>query len=155
MNTDNFQGGENFDLHSFLVSAGRSLNLAQRIDRFRQFREESRCHGRLYLRTIASAADREVLVLDPDTSEPRKMLMFGSNNYLGLANHPHVKARAAEALRDWGAGVAGPPLLNGDTRLHRELEERLAAFKHAEAAMLFSAGYGSQSFIAQAICFCW
>jgi hypothetical protein len=75
------------------------------------------------------SADREVSVLDPVTGTPRRMLMFGSNNYLGLANHPYVREHVIRAIGAYGAGIGGPPLLNGTTRLHRELELRLAALK--------------------------
>jgi glycine C-acetyltransferase len=71
------------------------------------------------------------------------MLMFGSNNYLGLANHPYVKEKVRQAIEKFGAGIGGPPLLNGYTSLHRELEERLAALKGAEDALIFSSGYGA------------
>jgi glycine C-acetyltransferase len=134
-----------------MVSGGK-LGLAQRIDRFQQFMDTSvNCQRQLYLRTVVSAADREVLVTDPYSTEPRKMLMFGSNNYLGLANHPRVRERAMKALRDFGAGVAGPPLLNGYTSLHRELEERLSAFKRTEDTLLFSTGYSANIGIATAL----
>jgi glycine C-acetyltransferase len=73
----------------------------------------------------------------------RDVLMFGSNNYLGLANEPFVVERTIEAIREFGIGCGGPPLLNGYTRLHRQLEEKLAAIKHCEAALLFPSGYSA------------
>jgi glycine C-acetyltransferase len=94
-------------------------------------------------RCVTSASDREVTVVDPFTRQERRMLMFGSNNYLGLATHPRVRERAMEAIREYGIGVGGPPLLNGTTALHRELEERLAALKGSEDSVLFSSGYGA------------
>jgi glycine C-acetyltransferase len=97
----------------------------------------------LCMREIVSAADREVTVVDPYTGLPGRMLMFGSNNYLGLANHRVVKERALLAVGKYGAGIGGPPLLNGMTKLHRELEERLAALKRCEDAMIFSSGYAA------------
>jgi glycine C-acetyltransferase len=69
--------------------------------------------------------------------------MFGSNNYLGLANHPRVREHAMNTIRTFGTGIAGPPLLNGYTCLHRELESRLAALKGNEDALLFSSGYNA------------
>ncbi len=93
--------------------------------------------------TGMSEADRSVIVEDPSTGRRKSMLMFGSNNYLGLAAHPYVKEAASRALWEYGAGVGGPPLLNGYTGLHHELEERLAALKGCESAMLFSSGYGA------------
>ncbi|MGZ3974908.1 MAG: aminotransferase class I/II-fold pyridoxal phosphate-dependent enzyme [Flavisolibacter sp.] len=94
-----------------------------------------------YLRTIVSAADREVLVEDRITGGLRRMLMFASNNYLGLANHPHVAKRVKAAIAEYGCGIGGPPLLNGYIKLVEEAEERLAALKGQEAALLFSSGF--------------
>src|SRR5687768_13323266 len=86
-----------------------------------------------YLRTVASAADREVLVEDPLSGTHRIMLMFASNNYLGLANHPLVNKRVREAVKKYGSGIGGPPLLNGYNKLIAETEERLAALKGQES----------------------
>jgi len=144
MKTDgSYQGGENFDLRDVLLN-GRSLPLQDRTSFFQQFlqglrqREENLC-----MRCINSPSDREVSILDPVSGKERTMLMFGSNNYLGLATHPHVVKMAADALKMYGAGLGGPPLLNGYTSLHRELEERLAALKGTEDAMIYSSGYGA------------
>jgi glycine C-acetyltransferase len=94
-----------------------------------------------YLRSIVSAAGREVLVKDPSTGSLRNMLMFASNNYLGLANHPHVKLAVKKAIDEYGCGIGGPPLLNGYIKLVAETEHRLAALKGQEAGMLFSSGF--------------
>jgi 7-keto-8-aminopelargonate synthetase-like enzyme len=67
--------------------------------------------------------------------------MLGSNNYLGLANHPKVKEAAAVALAKYGSGAAGSRLLNGTLDLHVELEARLAAFTRREAALTFPTGF--------------
>lgn len=96
----------------------------------------------LHLRVVLSPMDREVIVRDYDGVE-RPMLMFGSNNYLGLANHPYVKGRVRAALDAFGAGVGGPPLLNGYSALHCELEARLAAWEGQEDALLYGSGYGA------------
>jgi glycine C-acetyltransferase len=69
--------------------------------------------------------------------------MFGSNNYLGLANHPYIKEYVCRMIQKYGAGIGGPPLLNGYTALHHELEERLAHLKGAEDVLIFSSGYGA------------
>ena len=138
-----YRGGENFDLREMLLR-GRHMRLTDRTRFFGGFLRDLEEHGELLTRRcIASAADREVLVADPVTGVARPMLMFGSNNYLGLATHPHLRARAEAALREFGAGVGGPPLLNGYTTLHRELERRLAALKGAEDALVFASGYAA------------
>jgi len=71
----------------------------------------------------------------------KKFIMFGSNNYLGLANDPRMKAAAIDAVRKFGTGVAGSRFLNGNTVLHMELERKLAAFKGREAALVYATGY--------------
>jgi len=67
--------------------------------------------------------------------------MLGSNNYLGLTNHPEIKEAAAQALRKYGTGTAGSRFLNGTLDIHVELEERLAAFMQRDAAVCFSTGF--------------
>lgn len=136
-------GGENFDLRDIL-SQGRELGFEERIGFFSGWINGLFDRGEsLHLRIIDSPVDREVTVLDRYTGERRKMLMFGSNSYLGLTNHPYVQEQVKRAVDEYGAGVAGPPLLNGYTSLHRELEERLSAFKEAEDTVLFHSGYGT------------
>ncbi len=138
-----YQGGESFDAREVLL-AGRNLSFAQRVNYFSQLlTQQFANHESLYMRLIASPADREVEVMDAATGRPRKMLMFGSNNYLGLANHQHVLEEVRKAMDEYGVGIGGPPLLNGHTRLHRELQERLSALKHAEDTVIFPTGYSA------------
>jgi len=138
-----YHGGENFDLRDILLK-GRTLRLEERTAFFQEFLGSMRERGEnSCMRCINSPADREVEVVDPATWRRRAMLMFGSNNYLGLATHPYVQKKAQEAIEEFGIGLGGPPLLNGYTTLHRSLEERLAALKGTEDAMVFSSGYGA------------
>ncbi|NWG00505.1 MAG: pyridoxal phosphate-dependent aminotransferase family protein [Thermoanaerobaculaceae bacterium] len=88
-----------------------------------------------YFRTIASAQDPVV------TMDGREVVMLGSNNYLGLTNHPEVKEAAREAIAKYGTGCAGSRFLNGTLDIHVQLEERLAAFMHKPAAVTFSTGF--------------
>jgi len=71
----------------------------------------------------------------------RKVLMFGSNDYLGLITHPRVKEAAAQAIKKYGSGCSGSRLLNGTLDLHIKLEDELAAFVHKEAAIIFGTGF--------------
>jgi 8-amino-7-oxononanoate synthase len=71
----------------------------------------------------------------------REVLLLCSNDYLGLAADPRVREAAAEAALRWGAGSGASRLISGNMAPHRELEERLAAFKGYERALLFGAGY--------------
>jgi 8-amino-7-oxononanoate synthase len=70
---------------------------------------------------------------------------FASNDYLGLASHPDVIATAVRATRDFGAGPGASRLVAGTQRPHRELEEKLAGFKHTEAALVFGNGYATST----------
>jgi 8-amino-7-oxononanoate synthase len=71
----------------------------------------------------------------------RKVLMFGSNDYLDLITHPEVKEAAAEALRKYGSGCSGSRLLNGTLDVHVKVEAALAAFVRKEAAIIFGTGF--------------
>jgi glycine C-acetyltransferase/8-amino-7-oxononanoate synthase len=70
-----------------------------------------------------------------------EVLLLCSNNYLGLADHPKVREAAADAAQRYGAGSGASRLISGSMTLHRLLEDRLAAFKGTEAALLFGSGY--------------
>jgi len=70
-----------------------------------------------------------------------RLIMIGSNNYLGLTTHPKVRQAAIEATRRYGTSCTGSRFLNGTLELHLELERRLAAFMGTEAALVFSTGY--------------
>jgi len=71
----------------------------------------------------------------------RKFIMIGSNNYVGLTNHPKVKEAAIEAVRKYGTSCTGSRFLNGTLDLHLELEARLAEYTGMEAALVFSTGF--------------
>jgi len=73
--------------------------------------------------------------------EGRKMIMAGSNNYLGLTADPRVKKAAIDAIEKYGTGCSGSRYLTGTLDLHNQLEERLAAFMGKEACLLYSTGY--------------
>ncbi|HVR05975.1 MAG TPA: aminotransferase class I/II-fold pyridoxal phosphate-dependent enzyme, partial [Solirubrobacteraceae bacterium] len=73
--------------------------------------------------------------------EGRAVLLLCSNDYLGLADHPRVREAAAEAALRLGAGAGASRLVSGTMAIHRNLEQRLAAFKGREAALLFGSGY--------------
>lgn len=88
-----------------------------------------------YFRAISSEQDPEVLI------NGKKVLMFGSNCYTGLVNHPKVKEAAIEAIKKYGTGCAGSPFLNGTLDIHKELEARLAAYVGKEDAMIYSTGF--------------
>lgn len=138
-----YLGGENFDLRDILLR-GRRLPLSDRVNFFGEFLDGLLSHKQmLHLRCISSPSDREVDVFDEYLGITKKMLMFGSNNYLGFANHPYIKEYVRKAIEKYGIGIGGPPLLNGYTKIHRELEERLAALKGAEDSLIFSSGYGA------------
>jgi 8-amino-7-oxononanoate synthase len=71
----------------------------------------------------------------------KRVLMFGSNNYLGLTRHPFVVDAATRAVLKYGTSMTGSRLLNGSTHMHEELERRIANFLRKEAALVFTTGY--------------
>lgn len=89
-----------------------------------------------YFRAISSEQDTEVIM------NGKKVLMFGSNSYMGLTNHPKVIEAAVEATKKYGTGLAGSPFLNGTLTIHKDLEARLADYVGKKDAMLYSTGFG-------------
>lgn len=88
-----------------------------------------------YFRPISSEQDTSVII------NGKRVLMFGSNAYLGLTNHPKVKEAAVEATKKYGTGMAGSRFLNGTLDIHEELEHRLAKFVGKDEAIVFSTGF--------------
>jgi 8-amino-7-oxononanoate synthase len=88
-----------------------------------------------YFQPIDTASETEVYI------NGKKMIMIGSNNYLGLTTHPKVKEAAIKAIEKYGVGCTGSRFLNGTLDIHEELEERLAKFMKREAALVFSTGF--------------
>ncbi|MDR1672208.1 MAG: pyridoxal phosphate-dependent aminotransferase family protein [Bacteroidales bacterium] len=88
-----------------------------------------------YFRVIESDQDTEVII------NGKKVLMFGSNSYLGLTNHPKIKEAAKAAIDKYGTGCAGSRFLNGTVDLHIELERQLADFVGKEVAIAYSTGF--------------
>ncbi|MFX0195497.1 MAG: aminotransferase class I/II-fold pyridoxal phosphate-dependent enzyme [Candidatus Hodarchaeota archaeon] len=88
-----------------------------------------------YLREVDPAASPVV------TRKGKNMIMLGSNNYLGLTDHPKVKEAAIKAIEEYGTGACSSRILTGTTSLHTKLERKLAEFKGTEAATLFSTGF--------------
>jgi len=88
-----------------------------------------------YFRAISSAQDTEVIM------NGRKVLMLGSNSYLGLTNHPKIKEAVKQAVDKYGSGCAGSRFLNGTLDIHLELEEKLGKLVRKEAVLLYSTGF--------------
>jgi 8-amino-7-oxononanoate synthase len=88
-----------------------------------------------YFRTISSAQDTEVII------DGKKVLMLGSNSYLGLTNHPKIKEAARAAVEKYGTGCAGSRFLNGTLQIHLELEEALSRWIRKESVLLYSTGF--------------
>lgn len=89
-----------------------------------------------FFRPIESEQDTQVVI------DGKRVLMFGSNSYLGLTNHPRVIEASIEATRKYGTGCAGSPFLNGTLDIHKALEAKLAALVGKQEAILYSTGFG-------------
>ncbi len=88
-----------------------------------------------YFRPIESDQDTVV------TIQGKRVLMFGSNSYLGLTNHPRLKEAAIKAVEKYGTGCAGSRFLNGTLDIHIELENRLAQLVGKESALVYATGF--------------
>ncbi len=108
-----------------------------------------------YLRDELNALERDGLLLHPRTLEGmqrararydgRDVINLASNNYLGLASHPHLNEAASRAALEFGAGTGAVRTIAGTMTMHRELERRFADFKHAEDALMFLSGFNSNA----------
>lgn len=98
-----------------------------------------------YFHALASGQDTEVII------DGKRVIMLGSNNYLGLTSDPRVKEAAGKAVEKYGSGCSGSRFLNGTLDLHIELESRLASFVKKEAALVFSTGFQTNLGIISAI----
>lgn len=115
------------------ISANESL-LYQKVSKFTKAEEIKKAGLYPYFRVIESNQDTEVII------NGKPVLMFGSNSYLGLTNHPEIKKASKQAINKYGCGCAGSRFLNGTLDIHLQLEEKLAAFVKKDAALVFSTG---------------
>jgi len=111
------------------------VELFQKCYKFTRAREAMETGDYPYFIPLSDTEGTEV------TIDGRKLIMIGSNNYLGLTTHPKVREAAIEAVRQYGTSCTGSRFLNGSLRLHNQLEEELADFVGKEAAVVFSTGY--------------
>jgi glycine C-acetyltransferase len=108
-------------------------------------------HALDYLKDELVELETSGLLLHPRTMEGptgaratfdgRSVINLASNNYLGLSNHPRMNRAAADAAERFGAGTGAVRTIAGQMRMHLDLEDRFAAFKHADAALLFQSGF--------------
>ncbi|MCI4363011.1 MAG: aminotransferase class I/II-fold pyridoxal phosphate-dependent enzyme [Thermoplasmata archaeon] len=103
-----------------------------------------------YEELVHADLDWKIRILDGASApwsivEGKKVLMFCSNNYLGLSNHPALKEAAIEAVRTHGVGSGSVRPIAGTMDLHAELERRLARFKGAEASLVYQTGFAANS----------
>jgi len=113
-----------------------SMDVFEKCSKILEVSESVRKRGYyFFFRKLESPQDSEVVV------DGRRVIMAGSNNYLGLTNHPRVKEAAIKAIEKFGSGCAGSRFLNGNLEIHEELETKLARFFRKEAALVFATGY--------------
>jgi 8-amino-7-oxononanoate synthase len=110
------------------------MDLFQKAREFTEAREAMKGGYYPYFLPLQDTEGTEVIM------DGRKILMIGSNNYLGLTTHPKVREASIEAIKRYGTSCTGSRFLNGTLALHHELEQRLAQFVGKEAALCFSTG---------------
>jgi 8-amino-7-oxononanoate synthase len=131
-----------YDYSNFYYGAGDDpLNL---LAPFIEWYTEAKPNGYyLYQEPLSSAPATKVRVRNNKTGRVQDLLNLASYNYLGISYRPEVKEAAIEALRRYGLGASGSPILSGTFDVHVELSEAIAAFKDKEAAVLFPTGYSA------------
>ena len=122
------------------------MDLFRKCHAFTRARELQAAGFYPYFQPITSSDGTEVVL------DGRRMIMAGSNNYLGLTHHPKVLAAAREAVTRYGSACTGSRFLNGTLELHEELERQLARFLQQEAALCFSTGFQTNLGVISALC---
>ncbi len=100
-------------------------------------------YQRLRILESASAAESRF--------DGKEVINLASNNYLGLTTHPKLREAALDAVRKYGVGSGAVRTISGTMRLHMQLEERIAAFKHVEACVVFQSGFAANAGTVSAI----
>jgi 8-amino-7-oxononanoate synthase len=113
----------------------KNIYLQKKLHADRRAEEARNANIYPYFRPISSDQDTVVKI------DGRDILMFGSNSYMGLTNHPYIKEQTKKAVDKYGTGCAGSRFLNGTLDIHIELEQKLAAFLNKEDALIFSTGF--------------
>lgn len=96
-----------------------------------------------YRRALRSPCKNRVVIFDEMSGKEKEMIMMASNNYLGLTTHPKVIEAGIKAYEKYGSAGSSAPLLSGTFDLTKELEAKLAKFKHCADAVVFSTGYSA------------
>ena len=113
-----------------------TILLEEKINKLKQRVDRMKKKGTFfYLKNIEDGSEPRVFI------DQKEKIMLASYNYLGLINHPKLKEAAIKALEKYGTGTAGVRLLSGTTKLHEELEAKIAEFKSAEDAITYTSGY--------------
>ncbi|MES2131850.1 MAG: aminotransferase class I/II-fold pyridoxal phosphate-dependent enzyme [Bacteroidota bacterium] len=113
----------------------KNLYAQKRLQSDKRAQEARQANIYPYFRPISSDQDTVVKINN------KEVLMFGSNSYMGLTNHPYIKEQAKIAIDKYGTGCAGSRFLNGTLDIHLELEEKLAKFLGKQSALIFSTGF--------------
>jgi 8-amino-7-oxononanoate synthase len=130
-----------------LKREGLQMDLFKKIEPYLEHVQNVKDQGIYpYFQALESGQDTEMIF------NGKKILMLGSNNYLGLTSHPDVINAAVEAVKKYGSGCSGSRFLNGTLDIHVKLEEELRDFLKKEAVMTFSTGFQSNLGIISAIC---
>jgi len=131
-----------YDYSNFYYGAGEDpLNL---LGPFEEWLREALPHGYyLYSEPLQDAPTTRVRVRNRKTGEVKDLLNLASYNYLGISYRDEVKDAAIDALRRYGLGASGSPILSGTFDIHNELTQAIADFKEKDAAILFPTGYSA------------
>ncbi len=111
------------------------MDLFEKCQKYTRVKEAIKAGFYPYFKAIQSGAGSTVII------DGKKVIMIGSNNYLGLTQDPRIKEAAIDALNVFGSGCTGSRFLNGNLTLHELLEDKLAKFVKKEAALVFSTGF--------------
>ncbi|MGE4284232.1 MAG: aminotransferase class I/II-fold pyridoxal phosphate-dependent enzyme [Clostridia bacterium] len=122
----------------------QNMDMLGRAKTFYEYLEDiHKNHHDQYRRISVSGSGPVMTVLDPYTGTQKEMIYMASNDYLNLTRHPRSINAGRAALEKYGTGAGSVPLLGGTLDIHVELENKIAAFKGCESAIIYTNGFGS------------
>ena len=122
----------------------KHLSLSERMEILCSYTDDTKAGKHYsYRRELLTGCQNKVAINEIAHGRPKELINLSSNDYLNLSQHARVKRAVTECVNDFGLGIGSAPMLSGTSYLHKKLENKLAALKKTEAAMLFTSGYGA------------
>lgn len=133
---------ENYTVNDFTLKA-LNTNVIDRANEFQKWMMQSKVNNHeIYWNESTTSISPQMTLINTSKKEPKDVISFISNDYLGMSQREETKIAGIEAIRKYGTGACAAPIIGGYLDIHKELEEKIANFTGQEDALIFSSGFG-------------